>query len=116
MTANFKSFKAYRYDSEKVEMAQVIAPPYDVIDSEKQERLYARSPYNCIRLILNKDEGRDSLSNNRYTRARDFLKTWCQQSILTEESKASYYLFRQNGLWYKDSLKRQESRPKESNE
>jgi len=95
MTANFKSFKAYRYDSGKVEMAQVIAPPYDVIDSERQERLYAQSPYNCIRLILNKGESRDSLSNNRYTRAHDFLKTWCQQSILTEESAASYYLYRQ---------------------
>lgn len=93
--ADFRAFKALRYDLDKTSLAAVIAPPYDVISPIGQERLYEKSPLNCIRLILNKDEPGDQESNNRYTRARDYLQEWIQQGTLVQDERASFYLYRQ---------------------
>ncbi len=48
-------FQGWRYNPGQVsDFSSVIAPPYDVITPEIQNRLYARSQYNFVRLILNK--------------------------------------------------------------
>ena len=50
-------FRALRYNPRFVsDLTQVVAPPYDVISPEAQDRYYARHPYNVVRLILAKDE------------------------------------------------------------
>ena len=55
--ADIRAFRAFRYDLGRVgALSDVIAPPYDVIDPALQQALYDRSPYNVIRLILNKEE------------------------------------------------------------
>ena len=36
------------YNQEKVDINKVIAPPYDVITNEEQQKLYERSPYNIV--------------------------------------------------------------------
>ena len=59
-----------------------IAPPYDVIDSALQQKLYDRSPYNVIRLILNKEQPGDSDKENRYTRAANNLREWQADDVL----------------------------------
>ena len=38
----------------------MVAPPYDVIDPALQDRLYEASPYNVIRLELNREEPGDT--------------------------------------------------------
>src|SRR4030095_21421 len=51
--------RALHYDPGAVsDLADVIAPPYDVIDAAELERLYARSPHNGVRLILNRSPAR----------------------------------------------------------
>ena len=58
--AEIRAFRAYRYDLGRVgALSDVVAPPYDVIDPGLQQALYDRSPYNVIRLILNKEEPGD---------------------------------------------------------
>ena len=41
-------------------LSDVVAPPYDVIDPALQDRLYQASPYNVIRLELNREEPGDT--------------------------------------------------------
>src|SRR3989338_8276209 len=94
--AEFKPFKAYRYQLQKVTLTEVIAPPYDVISPAGQDRLYQKSPYNCIRLILNRAEAQDSEKQNRYTRARDFLAEWIRQGVLTQEQQPAFYVYQQD--------------------
>ena len=54
-------FRGVRYDVARVgTLSDVVAPPYDVIDTALQDRLYQASPYNVIRLELNRDEPGDS--------------------------------------------------------
>jgi uncharacterized protein (DUF1015 family) len=94
--ADISPFRAYRYDLARVGMLRdVVAPPYDVIDSAMQQTLYERSPHNVIRLILNKEEPGDSDANNRYTRAAGFLRDWLSTKILAQDSARSLYVYHQ---------------------
>jgi uncharacterized protein (DUF1015 family) len=95
--AEIQPFRAYRYDLGRVGALQdVVAPPYDVIDANLQQVLYDQSPYNVIRLILNKEEARDNESSNRYTRAGRFLRDWQRDGILRQDSARSLYVYQQN--------------------
>ena len=38
------------YNQAKVDIKDVIAPPYDVITNDEQSMLYERSKYNIVRL------------------------------------------------------------------
>src|SRR5713226_5422767 len=95
--AEIRAFRAYRYDLGRVgTLGDVVAPPYDVIDAALQQALYARSPYNVIRLILNKEEPGDTESDNRYTRAARYLRDWQQEGILLQDSARGVYVYQQD--------------------
>ena len=80
MMPEIHAFRGLRYDLGHVgSLSDVVAPPYDVIDAELQDRLYKQHPANVVRLILNRDEPGDDEPNNRYTRAARFLKNWQQR-------------------------------------
>ncbi len=95
--ADIRAFRAFRYDLGRVgALSDVIAPPYDVIDSALQQTLYDRSPYNSIRLILNKEEPTDSATENRYVRAARTLRDWQRDDILVQDSARSLYVYYQD--------------------
>ena len=51
--ADVQPLRALHYDLAKVgSLADVAAPPYDVIDPEQRRRLADRSPYNVVRIDL----------------------------------------------------------------
>src|SRR3989442_6346333 len=94
--AEIRAFRGYRYDLGRVgTLSDVIAPPYDVIDPALQQALYQRSPYNVVRLILNKEEPGDNDAENRYTRAARFLRDWQSQGVLVQDSGRSLYVYHQ---------------------
>jgi uncharacterized protein (DUF1015 family) len=95
--ADIRAFRAFRYDLGRVgSLGDVIAPPYDVIDPALQQALYERSPYNVIRLILNKEEPTDKDTENRYTRTAGFLRDWQREHILTQDSARALYVYHQD--------------------
>lgn len=95
--ADIRAFRAYRYDLGRVgALSDVIAPPYDVIDAGLQEALYRRSPYNVIRLILNKEELTDTDTDNRYTRAARCLRDWQAEGILHQDTARALYVYHQD--------------------
>src|SRR5438477_11058426 len=95
--ADVQAFRAFRYDLGRVgALGDVVAPPYDVIDEGLQQALYARSPYNVIRLILNKENPADTENDNRYTRAAQTLKAWQHDNILVQDSARALYVYHQD--------------------
>src|SRR6185312_11475359 len=95
--ADIRAFRAYRYDLGRVgALGDVIAPPYDVIDPALQQALYDRSPYNVIRLILNKEEPSDTETENRYSRAARFLRDWQRDDVLVQDSARAVYAYYQD--------------------
>jgi uncharacterized protein (DUF1015 family) len=94
--AEVRPLRGIRYVQDTVgDLAQVLTPPYDVIDKEAQERYYARSPYNSIRLELGKEQATDNVLNNVYTRAAATFSEWRMQNVLRQESAPCYYLYQQ---------------------
>ncbi|MHB8970835.1 MAG: DUF1015 domain-containing protein [Pirellulaceae bacterium] len=90
------AFRGLRYDLGHVgALSDVIAPPYDVIDSSLQTALYARHPANVIRLILNRAEPGDSDDDARYSRAARFLKNWVQEGLLSRDPDPALYVYHQ---------------------
>jgi len=91
--ANVIPFRGIFYNREKIkELSRVLAPPYDIISGEAQERYYEMSQHNVIRLILGKDFPGDNEANNRYTRAAEFFQTWLEEEILIRDDSPSIYL------------------------
>lgn len=89
-------FKGIFYSQEKVEkLAEVTAPPYDVISAEAQHRYYERHPHNIIRLILGEEFPSDNPKNNRYTRARECLEEWEREGVFVRDDRPSFYLYQQ---------------------
>jgi uncharacterized protein (DUF1015 family) len=85
-----------RYDLGHVgSLSNVIAPPYDVIDADLQQRLYDKHPANVVRLILNKDEAGDDEHNNRYTRAARQMRAWLRDGVLFHEANPAIYVYHQ---------------------
>jgi uncharacterized protein (DUF1015 family) len=93
--ADIHPFRAFRYDSQRVSPAQVVTQPYDKITSAMQDRYYAASPQNLVRIILGRREENDNAVNNVYSRAAAYFREWRQQGILRQDSEPSIYVYSQ---------------------
>jgi uncharacterized protein (DUF1015 family) len=94
--AEINAFRAFRYDLARVgALGDVVAPPYDVIDPPLQDALYAKSPYNVIRLELNKETPADADGHNRYSRAAGHLRDWLAEGVLTQDAAPALYVYHQ---------------------
>src|SRR6516225_6523293 len=95
--ADVRAFRAFRYELGRIgNLSDVVAPPYDVIDPALQQALYERSPYNVIRLILNKEQPTDTESDNRYSRAAATLRDWLRDDVLPQDTARSLYVSHQD--------------------
>ena len=87
-------FHAYRYDLERVKLAEVVTQPYDKITPSMQER-YAEVPYNLITVEKGKATPNDSPHNNVYTRAEKALEDWIRNGILLRDMVPGIYVYSQ---------------------
>ncbi len=89
--AEINGFKGIRYNQDKInDFTKVVAPPYDVINSEQQESYYQKDPLNVIRLILSKGAG-----DEKYINASATFKEWLENNTLTLEDEPSIYPYYQ---------------------
>ncbi len=89
------AFAGLRYDLGHIgSLADVIAPPYDVIDPTFQDELYQKHPANVVRLILNREEPGDE-EGDRYARAARFLTNWKREGVLSREPDPAIYVYHQ---------------------
>jgi uncharacterized protein (DUF1015 family) len=95
-------FAGFRYNKAKIpDLSRVMAPPYDMIPPEQQQRLYERHPWNVVRLILPKDDHGD-----RYEQAAAAYRLWKQESVLVQDAEPSIYAYRQDYEWRGTTFKR----------
>jgi len=65
--ADVQPLHGLRYQTDRVrDLAQVLSPPFDVIDTDAQRRYYERNPYNVIRLELGEQYPTDTMLNTVY--------------------------------------------------
>lgn len=98
--AEVQPLRGWRYDLGHVgSLADVVAPPYDVINPADQKALYELHPCNVVRLILNRDEPGDDSDTARYDRAAGFLRQWKADGILQQEHEDAFYVYHQEFEW-----------------
>ncbi len=82
-------FRALTYDADRAgRLETLIAPPYDLIDQRRQDELYARSPYNVVRLELNR-------AADPYASAAAELAAWRADGILKPAARPALYHYTQ---------------------
>jgi len=86
-------FRGILYNREKVDIAWVVAPPYDIIPPKMQDDLYHSDAHNVVRLILGKEKAGDSKDYNKYKRAREFFNKWLNENILVRDEKPAIYVY-----------------------
>jgi uncharacterized protein (DUF1015 family) len=87
-------FRALRYDPSRVNVSKAITQPYDKITPEMQDRYYAATPYNVVRIILGKRTP-DQPHDNVYTRAAGFFSDWRQAGVFVRDPQPSIYSYSQ---------------------
>ena len=84
--AEIRPFRAIRYNGDAVGLADVTAPPYDVVSLRQREELLSRSPFNVVRLELPEGEG-----DRRYENAAETYSRWLSDGILVRDEEPSIY-------------------------
>ena len=79
--ARFEPFRGLRYDTERVDLGAVTAPPYDVIDDDERADLAATHPHPPVHLDLPVDDG----DTDRYPVACRTLREWRDDGLLLED-------------------------------
>lgn len=72
-------------------LANVVAPPYDVISPEDRAALVARDAHNVVRLILP-----DGELDAKYTHAAELLRAWRSEGILARDIQPAFYGYEQS--------------------
>ncbi|MGI9079913.1 MAG: DUF1015 family protein [Acidimicrobiales bacterium] len=86
----FEPFAGVRYDTDRVSLDDVVAPPYDVIGPDEREQLGARSRWNVVHVDLSRPrEGRD-----RYQAARCQFDEWLAEGVLTVDAEPGFYVYK----------------------
>lgn len=93
--AEIQPFRAYRYDTNRVALSDVLTQPYDKISPEVQKKYYAASPYNLIPVEKGLAFPDDTPQNNVYTRAAAKVKEWIAEKILVQDASPAVYVYSQ---------------------
>ncbi len=83
---DIKPFEGIRYTKKAGNMDNLIAQPYDKIDSKMQDDYYKLSEYNICRLTLPKESNRYEIANNR-------LHSWLDEDIMKRDKPAGFYVY-----------------------
>ena len=87
--ALFQPISGIRYDPDRVNLVDVVAPPYDIIDNDSRALLEARSPYNSVYVEL----GRDGAERDRYEQATCHFDQWLADGVLRVDEEPSFYVY-----------------------
>ena len=88
----FEPFAGLRYNAARVDMAMVIAPPYDVVNPPERARLASRHSANAVRIELPEPDHRAGL--DRYEVAARLLADWQEAGTLLPDPRPAFYVYR----------------------
>jgi uncharacterized protein (DUF1015 family) len=96
--AQVRPFRGILYDTKKIDIASVVAPPYDVISPSVRDDLYEKDKNNIVRVILGKEKKSDTARHNKYSRAGELFNEWLKKKIFVKDKKRAIYIYTQQYL------------------
>ena len=92
--ADISAFRGLRYDTDRVALADVVCPPYDVIAPAAAAALRRRSPYNAVHVEL--PESPTGVAAGRYPAAAAVLTDWRAAGVLRRDDEPALYVVEQS--------------------
>jgi uncharacterized protein (DUF1015 family) len=90
--ADVRPLKALHYNLSAIHsLADVVAPPYDVIDAEGRRELLARSPFNVVEVDLPQSPN----GGDPYEHAAETLEEWTMQGVLGADREPALWALTQ---------------------
>jgi uncharacterized protein (DUF1015 family) len=96
--AEIKPLRALHYDPAVVgPLANVVAPPYDVIDATQRAALLERSPFNVVAVDLPHGGGdQERSAQDPYRAAGELFESWQLQGALTRDPEPAVWAHTQD--------------------
>jgi uncharacterized protein (DUF1015 family) len=92
--ARIHPFRGFRYNKDTVkDFRGVVTQPYDRITPSMQDEYYRRSPFNVVRITLNR-ENRGNFRTG-YEEAGSTFRQWIEQDVLLQDSVPAFYAYYQ---------------------
>jgi len=88
-------FRGVLYNPEKVDVAKVLAPPYDVIDAAARSQLVGADPHNVVRLIVPEADKGEGGADKYAVAARTFAE-WQTSGVLVRDMYKAVYRYAQH--------------------
>ena len=86
-----RPLRGYRYRGDTTrDISTVVAPPYDQISPETQDRLYALNLHNIVRVTYPKD------APGKYGQAREVLDAWLAEGVWRRDERPAIYPYHQS--------------------
>ena len=82
-------FRAVRFTDRAGEIADLVSPPYDILNQESYQNYLNKSPYNSVRLESPRGKG-------GYQTAAKLLNEWLKGGILKQDETEAIYCYEQS--------------------
>jgi len=95
--ADVQPLRALHYDPTVVgALADVVAPPYDVIDATQRAELIAQSPFNVVAVDLPRAWGAEEGEHDPYVAAGELFESWQLQGALVRDAEPALWAHTQD--------------------
>ncbi len=93
--AEIAPLRGILYNSQAIgNLADVVAPPYDIISRDDVQRYYERHEKNIIRLILGKVDS-NGTDERLYNRAAEYFESWVREGTFSQDPDPTIYIYSQ---------------------
>lgn len=93
--AVLRPFRGLRFSSSAGDLAELVAPPYDVISPDERQALFGHNQHNVVALTLPEQNPDDRSKFVKYARSAARLEQWRNEGVLALESKPAFYRYTQ---------------------
>lgn len=94
--ATIRPFHGLRYASDAGPVADLVAPPYDVLRPEERDAYAVKNTHNIVHLTLPQSEEDDRSKFVKYARSASTLEAWRREGVLTKEARPAFYRYVQS--------------------
>ena len=93
--ATVRPFRGLRYSDQAGSIADLVAPPYDVISPSEREEYASKNSHNVVNLTLPVQNDDDRSKFVKYARSAAQLEEWRRSGVLELEPAPSFYRYTQ---------------------
>lgn len=93
--ATIRPFRGLRFAQDAGPLADLVAPPYDVISPDERAQLAAKSVHNVVGLTLPQGEPDDRSKFVKYAKSSALLAEWRREGVMRVEDEPAFYRYTQ---------------------